>query len=42
MKQDSFVGCFNIPKERKEEVAIKGLAFNANMDKFIERKKCCC
>jgi hypothetical protein len=42
VKQDLFVGCFNIRQERKEKVAIKGLTLNANMDKCVERKNCCC
>jgi len=37
VRQDLFVGCFNILQKRKEKVAMKGLALNANMDKCVER-----
>jgi len=37
VRQDLFIGCFNISQERKEKVATKGLTLNANMDKFVER-----
>jgi hypothetical protein len=38
MKQDPFVGCFNIFQGRKEKVAIKGLTLNANINKFVKGK----
>jgi hypothetical protein len=38
VRQDPFVGCFNIPQKRKEKVAMKGLTFNANMDKFVKKE----
>jgi hypothetical protein len=38
MRQDPFVGCFNILQGRKEKVAIKGLTLNANGNEFVKGK----